>query len=145
MPNVQFPFTDLTDKIQLHLLNTLLEDILEEQDFTETTGAIRAWVSFDGDANPPAINSNFNVSSIGDGGAGIYQIVWANAFADGNYAVVVCAVEQGGTREGRFANLDSSAPPSTTSVTVVIADGSAPGTPTDENLVTVIAIGAGTT
>ena len=145
MPNVQFPFTDLTDKIQLHLLNTLLEDILEEQDFSETTGTIRAWVNFNGDNDPPTIRANFNVSSIGDGGTGIFQVVWANAFADGNYAVVAGVVEQGVTREGRFVNLTSVSEPTTTSATVVIADGGTATTQVDEGVITVIAIGTGTT
>lgn len=48
--------------------------------------ACRAWVNFNG-TGTVAIRASGNVSSITDGGTGIYTVNFANSMPDGNYAV----------------------------------------------------------
>lgn len=45
----------------------------------------RAWVNFNG-TGTVAIRSSFNVSSITDGGVGIYTVNFTNAMPDANYS-----------------------------------------------------------
>ena len=50
--------------------------------------ACRAWVNFDG-TGTPAIRASGNVSSITDGGTGIYTVNFTTALPDANYATVI--------------------------------------------------------
>ena len=56
-------------------------------DSTKLTGVndAKAWVNFNG-TGTVAIRASFNVSSITDGGVGIYAINFTNAFTDANYS-----------------------------------------------------------
>jgi hypothetical protein len=47
----------------------------------------RAWVNFDGQANPPSIRGSGNVSSITDLGTGRYRTNLINSLPDTNYAI----------------------------------------------------------
>jgi hypothetical protein len=47
----------------------------------------RAWVNFDGGLSTPTIRASFNVSSITDGGTGIYTLNFTTAMPDVNYCV----------------------------------------------------------
>ena len=47
--------------------------------------AAKAWVNFNG-TGTVAIRGSGNVSSITDGGTGVYTINFSNAMPDGNYA-----------------------------------------------------------
>jgi hypothetical protein len=47
----------------------------------------RAWVNFDG-SGTPAIRASGNVSSITDGGVGVYTINFTTAMPDANYSIV---------------------------------------------------------
>ena len=60
---------------------------------TEIGTFCRAWVNFNG-TGTVAIRAAFNVSSVTDGGVGIYTINFTDAFADTNYAPVA-ATSQG--------------------------------------------------
>lgn len=51
-----------------------------------TVGVCRAWVNFNG-TGTVAIRSSFKVSSITDGGVGIYTINFTTAMSDTNYCV----------------------------------------------------------
>jgi hypothetical protein len=51
------------------------------------TGIAKAWINFNG-TGTPAINGSFNVSSITDGGTGIYTINFTTAMPNANYSVV---------------------------------------------------------
>lgn len=55
---------------------------------TVINGSAKAWVNFDG-TGTVAIRASFNVSSITDGGAGIYTLNFTAALSDANYAGVV--------------------------------------------------------
>jgi hypothetical protein len=61
----------------------------------ETAGSAKAWVNFDGTGvfspNPSTtkIRAAFNVTSITDGGVGIYTVNFTTALADANYSVIV--------------------------------------------------------
>ena len=60
----------------------------------------RAWVKFNG-TGTPAINASGNVSSITDGGVGLYTINFTTAMADANYATIITAQEtSAGARDG---------------------------------------------
>lgn len=83
---------------------------------------VRAWVTFDG-TGTPAITGSGNVSSITDGGTGIYTVNFTNSMPDVNYATVT-----GGCRSGTSSNLGSvqtSNAPATGNVTIWTYTGSA--------------------
>ena len=61
-------------------------------------GRAKAWVNFNGNGTV-AIRDNFNVSSITDGGTGVYTANFTTAMANANYASVVSA---GSDDKGRF-------------------------------------------
>ena len=61
----------------------------------------RAWVTFNG-TGTVAITGSANVSSITDGGTGIYTVNFTNSMPDANYATVT-----GGGRSGSSSNLGS--------------------------------------
>ena len=48
----------------------------------------RLWVRFNG-TGTVAINDDFNVNTIGDGGSGYYTVNFSNALPNGNYATLV--------------------------------------------------------
>ncbi len=58
---------------------------------TVINGSAKAWVNFNG-TGTVAIRASFNVSSITDGGVGIYTINFTNALADTNYAASLAVV-----------------------------------------------------
>lgn len=57
------------------------------QDSGSNTNTCRAWVNFDG-TGTVAIRGSFNVSSITDGGTGIYTVNFITAMPDANYSTV---------------------------------------------------------
>jgi hypothetical protein len=54
---------------------------------TVAQGTARAWVNFNG-TGTVAIRASFNVSSITDGGVGIYTVNFTTAMPDANYSLV---------------------------------------------------------
>ena len=52
-----------------------------------TCGVCRAWVNFNG-TGTVAIRASFNVSSITDGGVGIYTVNFTNNLPDTNYSAI---------------------------------------------------------
>jgi hypothetical protein len=80
-----------------------------------TAYGCRAWVTFNG-TGTPAISGSGNVTSITDGGTGIFTVNFTNSMPDTNYATVT-----GGSRSGSTGNLGSiqtSDAPATGNVTV---------------------------
>ena len=65
---------------------------------TEKGQLAKAWVNFNGNGTV-AIRDNFNVSSITDGGTGVYTANFTTAMANANYASVVST---GSDDKGRF-------------------------------------------
>jgi len=57
------------------------------QDSSSNSNTVRAWVNFNG-TGTVAIRADFNVSSITDGGTGIYTINFTTAMPDADYVVV---------------------------------------------------------
>jgi hypothetical protein len=55
----------------------------------------RAWVNFNG-TGTVAIRASFNVTSITDGGTGVYTLNFTNAFSDISYSIVGAANTQSG-------------------------------------------------
>ena len=53
----------------------------------EASGLCKAWVNFNG-TSTVAIRASYNVSSITDGGVGIYTVNFTTALADANYSAV---------------------------------------------------------
>jgi hypothetical protein len=64
------------------------------QDSSSNSATCRAWVNFNG-TGTVAIRADFNVSSITDGGVGIYTVNFTNAMPDSNYCVTCTGVTSG--------------------------------------------------
>jgi hypothetical protein len=87
--------TVITDKVQaaststLEIMNgvALTPPLIEDVNGVQVGTFCRAWVNFDG-TGTVAIRDSFNVSSITDGGTGIYTVNFTNSMPDANYAVV---------------------------------------------------------
>jgi hypothetical protein len=60
-------------------------------------GSAKAWVSASGNS-PYTISASYNVSSVTNNGAGLYQINFTNAFADTKYAPVIWSSNTGAAR-----------------------------------------------
>jgi hypothetical protein len=89
----------------------------------------RAWVNFNG-TGTVAIRASFNVTSITDGGTGLYTVNFTNALTDANYAAVCNTNETGSdtsTRSG-YATIYSYA----TGSAVIRCANSANGTAADQ-------------
>jgi len=56
--------------------------------------AAKAWVLYN-QATGPSVVASYNVTSVTDGGAGLYTVNWGNDFADTNYAVNVSTIGAG--------------------------------------------------
>lgn len=69
-------------------------------------GAAKAWVNFNG-TGTVAIRASFNVSSITDGGTGIYIMNFSSAFSDANYTALGTCSYQGGGQEAVVGGHDS--------------------------------------
>jgi hypothetical protein len=61
----------------------------------------RAWVNFDG-TGTPAIRASGNVSSITDGGTGVFTVNFTNALPDVNYSVSLTGRYSAATTDGRY-------------------------------------------
>jgi hypothetical protein len=75
-----------------------------------STGAVKAWVNFDG-TGTVAIRASFNVSSITDNGTGDYTINFTDDIEDANYAPQITVVGNegiGALRNGVVASDGSS-------------------------------------
>lgn len=101
--------------------------------------AAKVWCRFDG-TGTPATAAAYNVSSIGDRGAGLYTVNFTTSFSSANYAAVACAAKFDGTDNANTTTVLGS-------TGVVPAAGSCPittgqpGTPADNALVTFVAFG----
>ena len=76
-------------------------------------GRAKAWVNFDG-TGTISIRDSFNISSITDGGTGIYTINFTNAMANSNYC---SPCESGAPTGGRYLIGPESDGKTTTSAT----------------------------
>jgi hypothetical protein len=98
----------------------------------DTAYGCRAWVNFDG-TGTPSIRASGNVSSITDGGAGLYTVNFTTAMPDANYCPVI-GTSLSTANNGMIANIfnDNSTPiaPTTSGFTLMIARRS-DGTPLD--------------
>jgi hypothetical protein len=75
----------------------------------------RAWVNFNG-TGTVAINGSGNVSSITDGGTGVYAVNFTTAMPDANYSV--CGTTSDFNSPNRMIAVQQNTAPSTSSVTV---------------------------
>tara|TARA_R100001509_G_scaffold54346_1_gene29778 strand:- start:25 stop:396 length:372 start_codon:yes stop_codon:yes gene_type:complete len=79
-------------------------------------GRAKAWIRFNGSAM--SIQASFNISSITDQGTGAYDVNFASAFSDANYAFAgMCSNDNNGLAIG-----SDTAAPSTTSARVIVFD-----------------------
>ena len=67
-------------------MSTLKVDTIQDKNDVEMY-LCKAWVNFNG-TGTVAIRASGNVSSITDGGTGIYTINFTNSFADADYCLV---------------------------------------------------------
>jgi hypothetical protein len=86
-----------------------------------TAYGCRAWVNFNG-TGTVAIRESRNVSSITDGGTGIYTINFTNAMPDANYAIQAIGDRADGVRTAT-ANLSNAVPPTTSSCRLLMFNG----------------------
>jgi hypothetical protein len=56
--------------------------------FQSLTGSVKAWVNFNGTVTPITITGSGNVTSITDGGVGVYTVNFTNALASATYSAV---------------------------------------------------------
>jgi len=80
----------------------------------------RAWVNFNG-TGTVAIRASGNVSSITDGGTGVYTVNFTTALADANYSIVALAGYNNFI--SAIVRLDDNPAPATTSVKLECSEG----------------------
>jgi hypothetical protein len=71
-----------------------------------TAYGCRVWACINGSSAPASLSAGGNVSSIGDGGVGVYTVNFATALPDANYAANATAM--GGLTNAGFAKMGSS-------------------------------------
>ena len=94
-----------------------------------------AWVNFNG-TSTVAIRDSENVSSISDLGTGNYQINFATAMANTNYAIACSASDGGITNSDTFVN-----PYNFTTAAVKIGTNNNSGSLSDRGFTSVLAMG----
>jgi hypothetical protein len=98
---------------------------------------IKGYVAVRNAGGVPTIASSFNVSSITDGGVGVFTVNWQNAFANTNYAISGIASDT--TDEG-YVTVRNAAGLTTTSVGISAVDDV--GALVDQAYWSIIAVGA---
>ena len=111
---------------------------VDDENTSQTSGLIKAWVSFDGDTG--TINgTGFNITSVSRTATGKYTITWATDFADDDYAIAgFCGDAAGLAGVVTTGTTDTPLSAGTALVETRRTDNAALF---DFNLVTVIAIG----
>jgi len=87
--------TVIADKLEAASTSTLVlkngvadtPPTVQDSAGTEIGTFCRAWVNFNG-TGTVAIRADFNVTSITDGGTGIYTVSFATAMPDANYSAI---------------------------------------------------------
>ena len=82
----------------------------------------KAWVSFNG-TGTIAIRGSFNVSSLTDGGTGIYTVNFTRQLADANYAVVGTVSAADATTSVQGLQISETTIPTTSAVKVTVNNG----------------------
>ena len=77
----------------------------------------RAWVNFNG-TSTVAIRASGNVSSITDGGTGIYTINFTTALVDANYSICASCGRSSGSFAGNLVEAPASAAPTTSALAI---------------------------
>ena len=86
-------------------------------------GLAKAWVSADGVND--VLRDSFNVSSVNDGGTGIYEFPFTTNFASTNYSFVYCGGQSGAETTYQMSTAD----PATSSHTVQLKNAAGSATP----------------
>ena len=86
-------------------------------------GLAKAWVSADGVAD--SLRDSFNVSTVTDGGTGIYEFPFTTNFASTNYSFVYCGGQSGAETTYQMSTSD----PTTSSHTVQLKNAAGSTTP----------------
>jgi len=111
---------------------------VDDQNTAQTSGLIKAWVSFDGDTG--TINgTGYNVTSVTRTAAGTYTIAWDTNFADDDYAIAGFCSNSSALPAGVVCNGSTDTPLSVGEA--LIETKRIDGAAADYELVTVIAIG----
>jgi hypothetical protein len=88
-----------------------------------TAYGCRAWINFNGTGTPAARGSG-NISSITDNGTGNYTLNFTTAFPDANYSTCgISNLDATGTGSGRSANSFNARDAATSSVRILVIDG----------------------
>jgi hypothetical protein len=84
----------LADVVQGSTANT--PPVFKDGNGTTIGTLCRAWVNFNG-TGTVAIRASFNVSSITDGGTGVYTVNFTTAMSDANYSAIAYGSNAGVT------------------------------------------------
>ena len=108
----------LADVVQGSTANT--PPVFKDGNGTTIGTLCRAWVNFNG-TGTVAIRGSFNVSSITDGGTGIYTVNFTTAMPDANYSTVLAGIGlQASNNSQGTPQLRNGSTPSTSAVTVQV-------------------------
>ena len=90
-----------------------------------TAYGCRAWAKFDGTAVTPSPSASGNISSITDGGTGVYTMNFTTAMPDANYSMHVVIGQQATSTRILSTNCPSTAAPTTSAFQFRTYQGSA--------------------
>lgn len=90
-----------------------------------TVYGCRAWAIFNGTAATPSPSASGNISSITDGGVGIYTMNFATAMPDTNYSMHICTGQGSTSTRILSVNCPSTAAPTTSAFQFRTYQGSA--------------------
>jgi hypothetical protein len=82
------------------------------------TGIAKAWIRFDGRANPVTIQGSFNISSVTYVEAGLYTLNFTTAMPNTSYAAASMGEWKSGFSSAGVVCMNQDYPPSTTALTV---------------------------
>jgi len=88
---------------------------------TQSTGkqACKAWIRFDGRANPVTVQGSYNISSVTYVDSSTYTLNFTTAMANANYSATGMGEWRNGVSNGNAICMDRNYPPTTSSLTVV--------------------------
>lgn len=118
------PFTALATRVYKDPLTTVYLNSLKGNDDYFITGVAKAWVSFDGSAGALSAQGSHNISSIADGGIGVYRITLTTGFQDTGYVPLgMSQASLTGANRSAWVGLDFSGVVTTNAFTIKVFDG----------------------
>ena len=82
-------------------------------------GSAKAWIRFDGRANPVTVQGSYNISSVTYVDSSTFTLNFTTAMPNANYAATGMGEWRNGVSNGNAICMDRNYPPTTSSLTVV--------------------------